>query len=190
MPSIPLPEPDVGLPGPENDPFGDWGGSSPDMYASLKSVTDFFPPPFSDIIARKPWPVSMRTSLGQIMCQIRISIAEDRLQHFARDLFRIRVEVKDGSRSVVFSDTVAKVIPSPYTVVCGILLKDLEDWFGASTRQAVHDCPRFQQQAPDCHRHTDCVALRIPRKSCESATLEICMGLWLGLDMHLGPFQE
>lgn len=152
---------------------------------SLATAMNFFPPEFSVNFAGIPRPIEMRSFYADNYCCLKIAIAEEKLPHLARDLFRVRVESGLGGRCVVFPNSAAKAITDPFTTIRGVFLTDLRN---ASIGDAVHtalpDCPNFQRELPQCLPSTSCVSITIPCRMTEPATLEICLGLWIGLEIQ------
>ncbi len=104
-----------------------------------------------------------------------LEVTEDKVQHLARELFNVRLEIKDRLRYLRSGRT--KVMPNPKLTLTGCRHDVLSSTFGSETSGAIETSPKYQDEAIQWHDTTDCVSIVISASAQEGAVIYASLGL-------------
>jgi hypothetical protein len=165
--------------------------------ASLAEAARLCPHDLSNAIRRIPDPVVEDTLAAAITmtfpsalfadkcaCQMAIEITDDKVQHFARQLFGTRLETRAGLRYVCFADGGSKIRPSPKLALQGCRRDIIPSTFGPELFHAIAAGPIYQDDAREWRDCTDCVSMVIPHQAHEGAVIYVSLGLWEGTQIR------
>ncbi|KAL6405581.1 putative serine threonine protein kinase [Ilyonectria robusta] len=160
---------------------------------SLEMTTRLFPREFSDGIMRNPHPRDESTLVAAMSmtfpnapytdtlgCQVALEITEDKVQHLARELFGVRLEIRAGLRYLCVPGGSAKVLPNPNFTLQGCRCDAILPTFGPEMSKAIQASPKFQEEAKQWRDCTDCVSMVISHMATERAIMYLSLGLWEG----------
>lgn len=162
-----------------------------DVYvgAPLEQAKGQFHEQFWDSIQRIPtqeqpcsWlaDISMIFQQGQIRerfgCQMEIGIAEEKVADLAYELFGVKVEVKDGVRSLRYPGG-GKVEPDP-AVKLRACQQDLSCIFRSDLHDGACTSPIYQREKRELRNRTDGVSMTITNQAKEGAKMTVFLGEW------------
>ncbi|KAK2052372.1 hypothetical protein LY76DRAFT_630086 [Colletotrichum caudatum] len=118
---------------------------------------------------------NIRDSFG---CQIEIGIAEEKVTDLAFEYFGVKVESKDGVRSVRIPGG-GKIEPDPSITLRGCR-RDLTGLFrsGGDLLRAAYTSPIYQLEEAKGFNRTEGVSMAISGHARESAKLNVFLGEW------------
>ncbi|KAH8761578.1 hypothetical protein F5883DRAFT_678217, partial [Diaporthe sp. PMI_573] len=149
----------------------DKGSKDTHFGAPLKPAQELFQEQFWDSVHRIPgkqpgtWSadISMLFQQGHIRehfgCQMEIGIAEEKVADLAFEYFGVKVEIKDGVRSLRFQGS-CKVEPDPSIKLRGCH-RDLSGIFRGDLFEAARTSPIYQREENECRNRTDGVSMTI-----------------------------
>lgn len=144
-----------------------------DLFESIKRHLD----PRKNILVAA---ISMSFPYGplkeKIECQMSLEVTEDKVQHLARDLFGVRLEVNNGLRFLLSGR--AKVMPNPKLTLTGCERNVLSSTFGSETCAAIETSPRYLEEVKEYRGATECVSMVVSASAQEGAFVLISVGLW------------
>ncbi|EFQ36783.1 hypothetical protein CGRA01v4_05967 [Colletotrichum graminicola] len=111
-------------------------------------------------------------------CQMEIGITEEKVADLALEYFGVKVEIKDGVRSVRIPGG-CKIEPDPSITLRGCR-RDLTGLFriGRDLLQAAYTSPIYQLEDAKGLNHTEGVSMAISGHAKESAKLKVFLGEW------------
>jgi hypothetical protein len=109
-------------------------------------------------------------------CQMEIGIAEEKVADIAFEYFGVKVEIKDGVRSLRFQGA-CKVEPDPSIKLRGCR-RDLSGIFRGDLFEAARTSPIYQREENECRRRTDGVSMTISNQAKESGKITVFLGEW------------
>jgi hypothetical protein len=158
--------------------------------ASLQASKTLFPPEFMDSIERIPhsWrpdilaaDVSMILQKGYIRehfgCQMEIGIAKEKVPFYAKRLFDIEVETKDGVR-YIRGPHGSKIEPQPSIKLRGCPQDAISGVFGNTLSAGISSGPIYQREVKEARDHTDGVSMTITNKGVEAGKITLFLGEW------------
>lgn len=174
-----------------SEPVPGHGASPRDVYvgAPLKPAEKLFHEHFWDSIRRIPNPeqpgawladISMVFQQGHIRehfgCQMEIGIAEEKVAGLAFEYFGVKVETKDGVRSVRVNGG-GKIEPDPSIKLraCG---RDLSGIFRNDLHEGACTSPIYQRENEELRNRTDGVSMTIPAKAKDAGRITVFLGEW------------
>jgi len=107
-----------------------------------------------------------------------IEITEDKVSHFARELFGMRLETKGGLRYVCFSHSGTIILPNPKLTLQGCRLSIIPLTFDIGTANAIMDNSVYQEDIQQCRDCTDSLSMVISRQADEGAVISVSLGLF------------
>lgn len=162
-----------------------------DVYvgAPLKPAEELFHEQFWDSIQRIPsteqpgmWlaDISMLFQEGYIRehfgCQMEIGIAEEKVADLAFEYFGVRVEIKDGVRSVRCPGG-GKIEPDP-SIKLRACRQDLSGMFRGDLYEAAYTSPIYQREKNEVRNRTDGVSMTISNQAKEGGKITVFLGEW------------
>lgn len=158
--------------------------------ASLRASKALFPTEFMDAIQRiqSPQPpgalvadISIILQKGQIRecfgCQMEIGIAKEKVATYAKTLFDVQVEVKDGVRYIRYPGG-SKVEPDPSIKLRACRREQISHVFGAEMDLAFSSAPIYLREEQEVREYTDGVSMTISNQEKESGKLNLFLGEW------------
>lgn len=146
-------------------------------YASLTECTRLFPPYMAASIERK---ADLRDAQRLVAAAsitsegiLRLKLANNKVEHIAKELFRAHVETGDGKRHV-YLHGIARAVPCPNLILKGCRSDAIRDLLGDKIADAVFATNLYVEELKDgCGASTDCVSLTVPLETRDSA--ELCI---------------
>ncbi|KAH8704293.1 hypothetical protein GQ44DRAFT_716923 [Phaeosphaeriaceae sp. PMI808] len=158
--------------------------------ASLKASKALFPVEFMDSIQRIPdsrlpdtlvADISMFLQNGYIRdhfgCQMEIGIAKEKIAHYAKILFNVEVEAKDGVRYIRYPGG-GKIEPDPWIKLRACQRDAISDVFGAEVDLGFSSAPIYQREEREARGRTDGVSMTISNREKEGGKITLFMGEW------------
>ena len=165
--------------------------------ASLAVATHLLPRDLSNAVKRHPHPKNENTLVAAIgmsfpnnvECQMALEITPDKVQHYARSLFGVRLETAAGLRYICIGG--AQVLPAPQFTLRGCKADIIPDTFGPEVSDAIQFSPTYQDDVVknlrDC---THSVSMLISQQADEVAVIFLSLGLWLGTRIREELYKE
>ncbi|RSL85355.1 hypothetical protein CEP52_016173 [Fusarium oligoseptatum] len=160
-----------------------------DKRAPLEPAEELFHEQFWESIERIPGKEPAGTWLADVSmifqdghprehfgCQMEIGIAEEKVAELAFDYFGVRVEIKDGVRSVRYPGG-GKIEPDP-----SIKLRSCRQVFPSIFRGDLYDAantsPIYLLEKQQMRNRTDGVSMTISNQAKEGAKITVFLGQW------------
>ncbi|KAI0912493.1 hypothetical protein F4823DRAFT_622787 [Ustulina deusta] len=162
-----------------------------DVYvgAPLQPAEQLFHGQFWDSIQRIPSKDQPGTCLADISmlfqqgyirehfgCQMEIRIAEEKVADLALEYFGVKLEIKDGVRSVRYPGG-GKIEPDP-SIRLRACRQDLSGIFRGDLYEAVCTSPIYQREKIELRTRTDGVSMTISNQAREDGKLTVFLGEW------------
>jgi hypothetical protein len=158
--------------------------------ASLRASKTLFPVEFMDSIERIPhsWQpdalvadISMILQKGHIRdyfgCQMEVGIAKEKVPLYAKKLFNVEVEAKDGVRYIRGVGG-SKIEPQPSIKLRGCPRDVVLVVFGDVMDQGISSGPICQREDKEARDHTDGVSMTITNQEIEAGKITLFLGEW------------
>ncbi|KAI0435569.1 hypothetical protein F4803DRAFT_309017 [Xylaria telfairii] len=158
--------------------------------ASLKASKTLFPNEFMDSIQRIPSrqlphtlvaDISMILQRGHVRdyfgCQMEIGISKEKVAAYAKKLFDVEVEVKDGVRYVRYPGG-SKIEPDPSIKLRACRRDMISNVFGAEVDIGFSSAPIYQREEKEVRDQTDGVSMTISNQEREGAKITLFLGEW------------
>ena len=170
--------------------------------ASLLEATKLFPRDLSDAIKRNPSPRNGDTLVAAISmtfpntpstktqsttvfeCQMAIEITDDKVSHFARELFGVRLETRAGLRYMCSAAGGSKVLPNPKFTLQGCRRDIIPSAFGPEPATAIITSTMYQEDVRQCRDCTDSVSMVVSHRADDGAVIYVSLGLWEGTQIR------
>ncbi|KAF1975430.1 hypothetical protein BU23DRAFT_579088 [Bimuria novae-zelandiae CBS 107.79] len=172
------------------------------MNASLKASRTLFPIEFMDSIQRVPssrFPdtlvadISMFLQRGHIRdhfgCQMEIGIAKEKVAFYAKKLFNMEVEGKDGVRYIRFEGG-SKIEPDPCIKLRACRRDAITDVFGADVDHGFSTSPIYQRERREERAYTDGVSMTISNQEKEGGRITLFLGEWRAFDIKRNLYDK
>ncbi|KAL3587702.1 hypothetical protein FPOAC2_13600 [Fusarium poae] len=165
--------------------------ASRDVYvgAPLEPAEELFHDQFWDSVERtqsKEQPgvlladISMLFQQGYIRehfgCQMEIGIAKEKVTDLAFQYFGVKLEIKDGVRSVCYPGG-GKIEPDP-SIKLRACQRDLSGIFRGDLYEGAHTSPIYQREKIERRNRTDGVSMTISNQAKEGAKITVFLGEW------------
>ncbi|KAK0368210.1 hypothetical protein CLIM01_14433 [Colletotrichum limetticola] len=162
-----------------------------DVYvgAPLQAAEEFFHEHFWDSVRRIPnteqpgaWlaDISMVFQQGHIRehfgCQMEIGIAEEKVAGLAFEYFGVKVETKDGVRSVRVNGG-GKIEPDP-SIKLRACRRELSGIFRNDLHEGACTSPIYQRENKELRNRTDGVSMTIPAQAKDAGRITVFLGEW------------
>ncbi|KAI0907698.1 hypothetical protein F4823DRAFT_641102 [Ustulina deusta] len=158
---------------------------TPEQISTSKTL---FPLEFMDSIRRIPSTrlphtlvadISMFVQRGHIRdyfgCQIEIGISKKKVAAYAKKLFDVEVEVKDGVRYVRYPGS-SKIEPDPSIKLRACRRNMISTVFGAKVDIGFSSAPIYQREEREVRDQTDSVSITISNQETEGAKITLFLG--------------
>ncbi|KAH7111046.1 hypothetical protein B0J11DRAFT_198741 [Dendryphion nanum] len=158
--------------------------------AALKASKALFPIDFMDSIQRirstrlpdtLVADITMFLQKGYIRdffgCQMEIGIVKEKVAHYAKKLFSVEVEVKDGVRYIRYPGG-GKVEPDPSIKLRACLRDTIPGVFGADVDLGFSSAPIYQREEKEVRDHTDGISMAISNRENEGGKITLFLGEW------------
>jgi hypothetical protein len=158
--------------------------------ASLEASGKLFPLEFMHAIQRVPNSLFPDTILADITmflqegrhrdyfgCQMEIGVAKEKVPLYARKLFNVDVETKDGVRYIHFQGG-GKIEPDPCIKLRACRRDAITDIFGAEVDLAFSASPIYQREKREVRVYTDGVSMTISNREEEAGRITLFLGEW------------
>lgn len=159
------------------------------FYASPRAVSQLFPVHLGSAIQQlqhdKTWVANIQIVLPgnpqtPVNCCLQLAICSNKIEHLARDLFGVRVEVAKIGRCLVLSGGVT-VVPAPELCLRGCRDDTLLGVFGPEVTEAIMASRYYEEERAHGCLLTECVTMYIPLDYDERAMLTVNLGLREGI---------
>jgi hypothetical protein len=129
-------------------------------------------------------------SSSRIACLLSLSILPNKVQHFAKELYRINLESDGDFRSIV-QDNGVRIIPNGDLVLQGVQDKAaMLALLGSEASDGIEKSPQREEEVRQGIIATSCVTLRITGRSREVGILNLNLGLEKGFQWRDELFKE
>lgn len=156
--------------------------------ASLTASKAMLPGELMDAIVRLPLPrpaetfaadISMVIQKGRTRdlfgCQMEIGIAKEKVALYAKRLFDVDVEAKDGARYIRGPGGM-KIEPNPSVQLRGCPRDIILGIFGSTVTTAISSCPICLREEKEARDKTDGVSMAMTHKDSEDGRLTLYLG--------------
>ncbi|KAI0388295.1 hypothetical protein F5Y17DRAFT_242214 [Xylariaceae sp. FL0594] len=109
-------------------------------------------------------------------CQMEIRIAEEKVPDLAFEYFGVKLESKDGVRSVRYPGG-GKIEPDP-SIKLRACRQDLSGIFQGDLYEAICTSPIYQREKSEMRTRTDGVSMTITNQAKEDGKLTVFLGEW------------
>lgn len=149
----------------------------PVYYATVAECRRLFPPYMAAAIRRKAGPEDEQEPIAAMSISpegvLQLELANNKVEHVARELFGAHVETADGFRYIYLQGT-TKAMPNPSLVLKGGRPPAIRELLGTPIAEAVFATSAYQSEVRDGRGDsTDCVTMTIPHAASDSA--EVCV---------------
>ncbi|KAF2257940.1 hypothetical protein CC78DRAFT_527107 [Lojkania enalia] len=158
--------------------------------ASLQASGALFPVEFMESVRRIPHSrladalvadISMFLQQGYIRdhfgCQMEIGIAKEKVPFYAKKLFNVEVETKDGVRHLLYQGG-GKIEPDPCIKLRACRRDVLSGVFGLDVSIAFLAAPICQREKREVRAHTDGVSMTISNQETDGGRITLFLGAW------------
>ncbi|RMZ87181.1 hypothetical protein DV736_g5593, partial [Chaetothyriales sp. CBS 134916] len=163
--------------------------------ASLKASKVLFPVEFMDSIQRIPHSqlpdtlvadISMFLQNGYIRdnfgCQMEIGITKEKIAHYAKILFNVEVEAKDGVRYIRYPGG-GKIEPDAWIKLRACQRDTISGVFGPEVDLGFSSAPIYQREEREARDRTDGVSMAISNQEKEGGKITLSMGEFHAFDI-------
>lgn len=160
------------------------------VHASLEASKALFPLEFMDAIQRVPnshSPESLMADISLILqegyirdyfgCQMEIGIAKEKVAYYAKLLFNVEVEIKDGVRYIRYQGG-GKIEPDPCIKLRACRREAIAEVFGAEVDLAFSSAPIYQREKREVRAYTDGVSMAISNEDKDIGKITLFLGEW------------
>lgn len=164
--------------------------------ASLESCKTLFPVETMDSIQRIPnrrlpdtlvADVRMFLQKGylreQFGCQMEIGIVKEKVPYYAKKLFNVELEAKDGVRYIRYPGC-GKIEPDPSIKLRGCLLTEILAVFGFEVERGFANAPIYKREAKEVRDRTDGVSMTISNRNDEGSAINLFLGEWFAFEIR------
>ncbi|KAF5017292.1 hypothetical protein F66182_10790 [Fusarium sp. NRRL 66182] len=109
-------------------------------------------------------------------CQMEIGIAQEKVAGLAFQYFGVKLEVKDGVRSVCYPSG-GKIEPDP-SIKLRACQRDLSGLFRGDLYEGAQTSPIYQREKRERRNRTDGVSMTISNQAKEGAKITVFLGEW------------
>lgn len=158
-------------------------------YASPRAVAQLFPLHLGSAIQQlqhnNTWVANIQIILPgnpqtPVNCCLQLAVCSNKIDHLARDLFGVRVEVAKIGRCLVLPGGVT-VVPAPEFCLRGCRDDAVLGVFGPEVKEAIIASRYYEEERNHGCLLTECVTMHIPLDSNERAMLTVNLGLREGI---------
>lgn len=148
-------------------------------HASLTECTRLFPPYMAASIERKTDPRDAQRLVAAVSITsegiLQLKLANNKIEHIAKELFRAHIETGDGKR-YVYLYGMARAVPSPNLILKGCRSDAIRDLLGDKIADAVFATNLYREELKYGRgASTDCISMTVPLETRDSA--ELCIYL-------------
>lgn len=156
--------------------------------ASLQEAKTLFKEDFMDSIQRIPsthQPGTLTADISTILqkgsirdqfgCQMIIGIVEQKVATYAKELFGVDVEVKDGVRYIHYPGG-SKIEPDPTVKLRGCRREKIAGMLGDKIHIAFSKAPVYLREEKELRNLTDGLSMTIPNRADEGGFFTLFMG--------------
>jgi len=158
--------------------------------ASLAAASTLFPLEFMDSIQRIPSSrdphilvadISMSVQEGIIRdtfgCQMEIGIGKEKVAFYAKKLFGVEVESKDGLRFLRYQGGI-KIEPDPCIKLRACRRDVIAGVFGADVNHGISTSPIQEREMKELRANTDGISMTISHDEQEAGRITLFLGDW------------
>lgn len=115
-------------------------------------------------------------------CQIEIGIVPEKVAGYAKKLFDVEVEAKDGVRYVRYPSG-GKIEPDPWIKLRACRRGVISEEFGGEIDLGFSSAPIYQREEKEMRAYTDGVSMAISNREKDGAKITVFLGEWYAFEI-------